>query len=302
MNKLKSINKKNSTIGIIAPASTDDIEKINENINLFKALGYKVKIGKNIFKSYGYLAGTDKERAEDINRMFADKEIDAIICYRGGYGCIRMANYLDLKTIKKNPKIFCGYSDITLLLNYINKKCKFPTFHGPMINSDFKDPLTRHYFTNILENINEKITYDLKNICNDNFKVYNSKDFKGKLVGGNLSIICSTIGTPYEIKFKNNILLIEEVNESPYVIDRMLSQLICSGKLNNLQAIILGHFTNCTSNKSTLTLEEIIEEKLLPLNIPIIKHFPCGHDYPNVTIPIGVTFRYDSKKHLLIQE
>lgn len=302
MIKLKSINKESSTIGIIAPASTDDIEKANENINLFKKLGYKIKLGKNIFNSYGYLAGTDKERADDINRMFADKEVDAIICYRGGYGSIRIANYLDLNTIKKNPKIFCGYSDITLLLNYINKKCKFPTFHGPMINSDFDDSITEHYFTNILENINNKITYNLKSICNNNLKVYNSRDFKGRLVGGNLSIICSTIGTPYEIKFKNNILLIEEVNESPYVIDRMLSQLICSRKLDKLQAIILGHFTDCTSIKNTLTIEEIIEEKLLPLNIPIIKYFPFGHDYPNITMPIGVKFRYDSKKYLLIQE
>jgi len=300
--KLKSINKESSTIGIIAPASTDDIEKANKNITLFKKLGYKIKLGKNIFNSYGYLAGTDKERADDINRMFADKEVDAIICYRGGYGSIRIANYLDLNTIKKNPKIFCGYSDITLLLNYINKKCKFPTFHGPMINSDFDDPITEHYFTNILENINNKITYNLKSICNNNLKVYNSRDFKGRLVGGNLSIICSTIGTPYEIKFKNNILLIEEVNESPYVIDRMLSQLICSRKLDKLQAIILGHFTDCTSAKNTLTIEEIIEEKLLPLNIPIIKYFPFGHDYPNITMPIGVKFRYDSKKYLLIQE
>lgn len=302
MIKLKSINKETSTIGIIAPAYTDDIEKATENINFFRSLGYKIKIGKNIFNTYGYLAGTDKERADDINRMFADKDVDAIICYRGGYGSIRMANYLDLNTIKKNPKIFCGYSDITLLLNYINKKCRFPTFHGPMINSNFNDPMTKDYFTNILENINSKITYNLKDICGNNLKVYNSRDFKGKLVGGNLSIICSTLGTPYEIKFKKNILLIEEVNESPYVVDRMLSQLISCGKLKNLQGIILGHFTDCTSSKNTLTIEEIIEEKLVPLNIPIIKHFPCGHDYPNITMPIGVKFKYDSKKNLLIQE
>ena len=299
MKKLKCINN-NSTFGIIAPASSNDKETIDSNIESFKKLGYKIKISDTIYKSYGYLAGHDKERALSLNEMFKDKDIDAIICYRGGYGSIRMVPYLDLKVIKSNPKPFIGYSDITLLLNYINKKCDFITFHGPMINSNFNDKLTKDYFINILKNNNFPITYDLNELIENNI-VYNNKDFSGKIVGGNLSLIVSTLSTPYEINFKNNILFIEEINESPYVVDRMLSQLISCGKLKNVCGIIIGQFTNCKVEKNSFDINYIIKEKLEKLKIPIIIAFPAGHDYPNITLPIGAEFKYISKKNILIQ-
>lgn len=299
MKKLNCINS-NSTLGIIAPASSNDKETIDKNIENFKNLGYKIKISDSIYNSYGYLSGTDKERALSLNEMFKDKDIDAIICYRGGYGSIRMVPYLDLKTIRANPKPFIGYSDITLLLNYINKKCNLITFHGPMINSNFNDELTKDYFINILENRSYPIIYDLNKLTENNI-IYNKKTFFGKLVGGNLSLIVSTLSTPYEINFKNNILLIEEINESPYVIDRMLSQLISSGKLSTVSGIILGHFTNCEGDENSFDVNYVIRERLEKLKIPIIIGFPAGHDYPNITLPIGANFTYISEKNILIQ-
>lgn len=299
MKKLKCINK-NSTFGIVAPASSNDKEIIQENIENFKALGYNIKVCDTIYESYGYLAGSDKDRALSLNKMFKDKDIDAIICYRGGYGSIRMAPYLDLKNIKANQKPFIGYSDITLLLNYINKECGFVTFHGPMINSNFNDILTKDYFINLLENDNFPITYNLNELI-DNFTIYNNNNFSGKLVGGNLSLIVSTISTPYEIDFKNNILFIEEVNESVYSVDRMLSQLISCGKLKNVCGIILGQFTNCKTDKDSFDINYIIKDRLENLKIPIITGFPAGHDYPNITLPIGAYFKYISKENILIQ-
>lgn len=292
---------KDHTIGIVAPSSPESNEYIDEKISLFENLGFIIKRGEHLYDKFGYLAGSDQNRAEDLNSMFQDKEVNSIICLRGGYGCIRMAPYLNLKTIRNNPKPFFGYSDVTLLLNYIYNKCHFPTFHSPMITSNFNDTTTREYFLNVLY-VNTKMIYHLNDICHKNYYILNNRDFKGNIVGGNLSIICSTIGTPYEINFNNNILLIEDVNESPYVVDRMLSQLISCGKLKKSSAIIIGNFTNCSSNDALLNIEYILKEKLLPLNIPIIYGLKIGHEYPNITIPIGSTFRFSTKENLLIQK
>ncbi len=287
------------TIGIVAPSSPESETYINEKISAFEKLGFNIKKAPHLYDKWGYLAGNDKDRANDLNSMFEDKDVNAIICLRGGYGSIRMAPHLDLKLIRKNPKPFFGYSDVTLLLNYIYNKCHFPTFHGPMITSNFYDTPTKNYFLNIF-NYNNLI-YDLNDVCHKEYCIWNSWDFKGNLVGGNLSIICSTIGTPYEVKFNNNILLVEDVNENPYAVDRMLSQLISCGKLKKLSAIIVGNFTNCNSKDDMLTVEYIIKEKLIPLNIPIIYGIKIGHDYPNITIPIGASFKFSSKDRLLIQ-
>ena len=298
--KLNSITN-SSTIGIIAPASPESQEYIDKKISLFQSLGFKIKKGRHLYDSFGYLAGSDKDRANDLNSMFQDKEVNAIVCLRGGYGSIRMAPYLNIKTIKKNPKPFFGYSDITLLLNYIYNKCNFPTFHGPMITSDFNDITTKEYFLKIISNKN-KIVYNLNDVCHNNYFIWNNKNFKGNIVGGNLSIICSTIGTPYEVKFNRNILLVEDVNENPYSVDRMFSQLISCGKLKKISGILIGNFTNCISNDNTLDIKKIIMDKLVPLGIPIIYGLKIGHEYPNITIPIGSTFKFLSNEKLFIQD
>lgn len=298
MKKLKHLNL-NSTIGIVAPASSGDIETINKNIDKFKSLGFKVKLSKNLYNRKKYLSATDKERADDLMDMFSDKEIDAILCYRGGFGSIRMMPYIDFKVIKDNPKIFCGYSDITALLNYISYNCNFTTFHGPMINSDFTNIQTYEEFINILSLCNSEYHYDLNNLkC----KYINKSNFKGNLVGGNLTIVCSLMGTNFEINTKNKIVLLEDVSESPYVIDRMLSQLILSKKLTDAEAIILGHFTNCDTscNDKSYTVSELIVDKLTPLHIPIVYNFPSGHDYPNLTLPIGAKLEFNSTNNKLI--
>ncbi|PRR80898.1 S66 peptidase family protein [Clostridium vincentii] len=287
---------KGCTIGIIAPSSPENKDIINEKINQFSSLGFNIKLGKHIYNSHGYLAGYDQERAIDITDMFLDPSIDGIVCFRGGYGSIRTLPYIDPKVIKRNPKFFCGYSDITIMLNYFTK-LGLITFHGPMINSDFSNEETLESFLSVSSNCSN-ITYDL-NEYND-ISYINPNSFCGKIVGGNLSVICSSIGTCFEINTKNSILLIEEVNESPYAIDRMLTQLLYGGKLTSCRGIIMGSFTGCDlpDYSRSLTLKEIILDRLEILDIPIITGFPFGHSYPNITIPIGCNahFSYEYKK------
>lgn len=296
MNNLKPLSR-GSTIGIISPASYEKIDKLKKNISLFKKLGFNIKLGKHIFDKYGYLAGYDSDRASDLMEMFIDDSIDGIVCYRGGFGCSRIVNYLDLSIIKKNPKIFCGYSDITLLLNLISSKCNFPTFHSPMCNSDFSNQLTKDSFLNLL--FNEVTNIDLSKFRN--IEILNKNDFSAPLCGGNLSIICSTLGTAYEIDTTDKILLIEEINESPYIIDRLLTQLISANKLSSCKAIILGHFTDCYASDSSIsfTLEEVINEKFNRLTIPIIRNFPIGHSYPNIILPVGTNITFNANSFIL---
>lgn len=281
--KIKKL-KLGDTIGIIAPASGDKNEVIDYNISSFKNLGFKVKEGKYIRNKQDYLSASDKERAEDFMNMIKDKDVKAIFAYRGGYGSIRIIPYLDFNIIKKNPKILCGYSDLTILLNHITQKTGIPTFHGPMINSKISsDKITKESLLSILTKENNSINIQTKNL-----KIINPLHFKGTLCGGNLTVLCSSIGTPYEINTRNKILMIEDINEENYSIDRLLTQLKFSGKLSSCKGFLIGHFT--PYNPKTLN---VILSILKPYNKPIICGIPFGHDYPNLTLPLGSTITFN---------
>lgn len=281
--KIKKL-KLGDTIGIIAPASGDKNEVIDYNISSFKNLGFKVKEGKYIRNKQDYLSASDKERAEDFMNMIKDKDVKAIFAYRGGYGSIRIIPYLDFNIIKKNPKILCGYSDLTILLNHITQKTGIPTFHGPMINSKISsDKITKESLLSMLTKENNSINIQTKNL-----KIINPLHFKGTLCGGNLTVLCSSIGTPYEINTRNKILMIEDINEENYSIDRLLTQLKFSGKLSSCRGFLIGHFT--PYNPKTLN---VILSILKPYNKPIICGIPFGHDYPNLTLPLGSTISFN---------
>lgn len=296
MKKLKAL-KTGDTIGLICPSSAEDSGKIKNGIAIIKSLGFNIKEGDHIYDKKGYLAGEDKHRAEDLMNMFKDSEVDMILCIRGGYGAMRILPYLDFSIIENNPKIFMGFSDITVLLNNIYKQCNFPTFHGPMGTSNLNEEYTLKSFIDSISFI-RKEKYIIKNPTEfRSFPLIKGKA-TGNLVGGNLCLICSTLGTPYEIDFENNILFIEEIGESPYKIDRMLTQLLLSGKIQKCNGIILGGFTNCELKDYTnsLTLDEVLADRLLNLNIPILSNFSSGHCYPKLTIPIGAKISLDSEK------
>lgn len=285
--------KKGCTIGLISPSSPENPEKIKESIHTLKNYGFNIKEGNYLYEKRGYLAGEDKERAQDFMDMFEDRQVDMVLCMRGGYGSMRILPFIDYEIVKNNPKIFIGYSDITTLLNTLNSKCNLITFHGPMGNSNFNDSDTLGSFLTTL--MNGYRPYKLLNPLGINLTRNIGGKASGKIVGGNLSLITATLGTPYEIDTKDNILFMEDINEQPYVIDRMLTQLHLSGKLKQCSGFIIGQFTGCSlpNYERSLTTNEVMLDRVLSLNKPTLSNFMCGHDYPNLTLPIGAKGEID---------
>ena len=293
-----------SHIGIISPASSpDDLSKINDSVLYFEKLGYKPILGKNVGKVKGYLAGDDNERIADLHSMFENKEVKAIFTVRGGYGSARILDKLDFELIKKNPKIFVGYSDIHALQLAIFKNCGLVTFSGPMAAVDFYGEVSRfteENFWNIITS--DKKIGKLHNPNDEKFFLLNKGKADGKILGGNLTIICSLIGLNYLPDFKNSILFLEDINEPPYKIDRMLNQLRMIGILKKVKGILLGRFVNCyesDSMKNTLTLNEVIEDYFKNLKIPVIYNIKHGHIKDNLTIPWGITTSINSDKGII---
>ena len=290
------------TIGLIAPASPVEEEKIKKSQRYLENLGFKVKLGKSCFSKYGYLAGNDNIRSDDINKMFYDKDIQGIICARGGYGCLRILDKIDYSMIKKNPKIFMGYSDITSLHIALNQKSNLATFHGPMAASNMGDGLDDLSRKSMFSAFKNRPIGCINNMQKELIKGINSGSCSGKITGGNLSLITASLGTNYEIDTRGKLLFIEEIGEAPYKIDRMLTQLKHSKKLHNCKGFILGDFNNCEAGGSSLTLMEIILDTLGNTYKPIVYNIKSGHCSPNITIPLGIKSKIDADMGVLIIE
>ena len=285
---------KRDTIGLIAPSGPLRNIKIEEIKYELNKLGYEVKIGKSCYLSYkGYLSGRDEDRALDLEKMFLDKDVDAIMCVRGGYGCARILDLIDFTIIRDNPKIFIGFSDITALHIAINQICDLVTYHGIMAASIKK----WDYFTysSLINALNFKDELILKNPCNEKLISIYDGSCEGKLIGGNLSLIVSTLGTKYEIDTKDKILFIEEIGEFTYKIDRMLNHLQMAGKFKDCKGIIFGEFTDC--NKAFDNDDEILnlfQEIAIKNKKPTICNLKSGHCIPMVSIPLNMTCQMNS--------
>lgn len=291
--------KKGDTIGLISPAGPENPDKIKESIKFLKSLGFNIKEGKHIYDKLGYLAGNDEDRAEDFINMFLDSNVDMILCVRGGYGTMRILPLIDFNIVNLNPKIFAGFSDITTFLNNIALKCNLVTFHSPMCNSNFLDKYTlKSFLDTLMVGYNP---FTIKNPEGISMQGFSETSPIGQLIGGNLSLICSTIGTPFEIDTKDKILFIEEVGEEPYKIDRMLTHLLLCGKLQSCSGIILGQFTKCElpHYERSLTLEQVIKDRILSLNKPTLVNLQSGHSYPKITLPIGAKVKMDCKNKII---
>lgn len=289
--------KKGDLIGIVAPASPSlKPDSIQKSIKYLESIGYRVRTGKHILDSYGYLAGRDLDRAKDINKFFADKKIKAIFSLRGGYGSQRILPYIDFNIIKNNPKIFIGYSDVTAIQLAIYKKCRMVTFAGPMIESDFSNnlnPIIEELFWALLTST--KAVGDILQYFQNKIN-FTSREIKGKIIGGNLSIITSLVGSEYFPKLEDHILLIEDIDERPYRVDRMLHQLKFSNNIKNIKGVVLGDFSSCKEieNKPTLSLDEIF--KNIFQSIPLVKGFQFGHIRTSLPVPYGICVRVKKNK------
>lgn len=280
-------------ISVISPSSPTNSQIINSSLLKLKNLNFNFKIYKNLYENIGYLAGEDEKRAEDFNSALKDKNTKAIMCMRGGYGSLRIMDLINWDLFFENPKIFMGFSDITPILNYIFKKFNTITFHSPMLTSDLDNPISRK---SLISSITiPKSSYKIQNPQNIKLKSFlENREVFGNIVGGNLSLICSTISTKYEIPFENNILFIEEINEAPYKIDRMLTHLYLSGKIQKCSGIILGQFTDCIDD-SNVKVEDVLMEKLKLFNKPSIYNLCAGHGEPRLTIPIGAKAKINTE-------
>lgn len=269
------------TIGIISPSgAVKENEQFNRAVKYFEEQGYKVKVAPHALDKINYLAGNDADRLEDLIRFFNDPEIKAILCSRGGYGMHRILDKIpDLP-----PKIFVGFSDITALLNNLN----FVTFHGPLVASDFgKDKIdgyTEDIFWKILTGSVE-IPYSFPNVYQ--YHCINPGIAEGELIGGNLSIICGLLGTPYSLDFRGKVLILEDVSEPLYKIDRMLAQLRLAGVFEKVKGILFAEFTDVNAL-------ELITEFCKDLNLPVGYGFPAGHSENKATLPIGVKYMFDA--------
>lgn len=284
--------KYGDTVGVIAPSGPCyDDERIELGKKTLENMGFKVKMGKNCYDRYGYLAGKDEIRAHDLNSMFSDKEIGGIICLRGGYGTSRILDKIDYETIKKNPKVYVGFSDITAIHIAINQICGLVTFHGPMVTSNMVENFDEFTKNSLLDCImGKEDSRSLNNPKGEEIGCIYGGQTEGPLIGGNLSLLCATLGTSYEIDTRGKILFIEEVKEEPYKIDRMLTQLYLSGKLEDANGIILGDWNECIAEnpERSLTLKQVFDDIIKPLKKPTIYNFKSGHCKPMITLPMGV--------------
>lgn len=280
------------TIGVIAPASPGSQELAAAGMEYLEARGFRVRPGKTVSQELGYLAGQDLARAADLNAMFAAPDIKGILCLRGGYGTMRLLELLDYKLIKKNPKVFVGYSDITALHTSIGQRTGLITFHGPMAASDMGQdvsPYTWEYFLQAVtasEPLGAIVNPPL--VPAPEFIVPGAAE--GRLAGGNLSLITATLGTPYELDTRGKILCLEDVGEAPYRIDRMLTQLLLAGKLQAAAGIVFDVLADCEleAKQPSFTVEEVLRDRLGSLNKPVLINLYFGHTADKATLPLGV--------------
>lgn len=282
--------KKGDKIALVGLSSPTTDERLDLSIKVMEQMGFKVVVGESCKGHYGYLSGDDDIRANDLNKMFSDKAISGIFAIRGGYGSTRLLDKIDYNIIKKNPKMFCGYSDVTAIHNVINEKCNFITFHGPMPATEIYKGLDEYTEYYLKKNIfTSKPLGILKNTNGMEMKSLFNGKATGQLVGGNLSVVCSTLGTKYEVDTKGKILFLEEVDEYPYKIDRMLMQLKQCNKFKDAKGILLGKWTECVPprGRESLSLIEIFNQIIKPERKPTIYNLCCGHCLPTMTLPLG---------------
>ncbi|MEI7474991.1 MAG: LD-carboxypeptidase [bacterium] len=303
--KPKKLNK-SDTIGIIAPAgAVRDYSTIERAQKYFKQKGYKVKISKGLYESKRYLAGDDELRASELMKFFADDEVKAVICARGGYGTYRILDKLDYEVIAQNPKIFIGYSDITALHLAISEKSNMVTYHGPLALSDFGGENIDEYTEKVFWDIVEEKT-DLPYVYENTENYFNIKTGKaeGELFAGNLTVLCGLLGTDYFPDLTNKIIILEDIAEPLYKIDRMLTQLKLAGVIQNAKGLLFANFTDMAGfeneNDKINAITEVIIELFGELTIPIGYGFSASHSLKKATLAVGAEYTFISGESICV--
>jgi muramoyltetrapeptide carboxypeptidase len=290
------------TVGIISPsaASADRMEYTFAK-EAMEAMGLKVKVGSNFKNRFGHLAGTDEERAADFNAMFADPEVKAIICLRGGSGAARILPLIDYEQVKANPKPLLGYSDITALHCALYSQTGLISFHGPngsgSWNSFHANQFQQLFFDQKLLSFKNEVTKGDDLVAKGNrIQTLTKGTVEGKILGGNLTVLTALSGTPYYPDFQDSILFIEDVGEDPYRIDRMMSTLKLNGTLGKIKGFVFGQCSDCKpgSGYGAFTVDQIMDQYIIPLNIPAYIGAMIGHISKQFIIPVGARVRLNA--------
>lgn len=300
------------TVGLAAPASNAaEDEDIRFAIELLQSLGFKAKPAAHLYERDYYLAGKDRDRAADINELFADRNVDAIFCLRGGYGTPRILPYIDFDAIARNPKVIMGYSDITALINAIYARTGLITFHGPVLSRNWSGYSVRN-MDSVLQDAGTDIKLAQPPLFDtrrgqvedrNRVSVLHGGRSSGRLIGGNLSLMCRLLGTPYCPDFRGKILFLEDIGESPYRIDGMLTQLRLAGKLQELAGLVFGKFTETEFEGNSFSVEEVLRDRSADLGIPVLRGLMIGHIHQLATVPVGAMATLDTEsKHLVLME
>lgn len=289
--------KPGDKIGIISPASPMSSERLELGMKYLNQKGYETSLGKHVRDMRGYLAGTDEDRLKDIHSFFSDQSVKAIFSSRGGYGTSRLIDSLDYDLVKSNPKILMGYSDLTAIQLAIWQRTGLITFSGPMVAVEMGqgiDDITE----NIMWSTLNTGRYDawLSSFPGESLKIINHGIAKGPLLGGCLSVVMNIIGTEYQPNFDDAILVLEDIGEEPYRIDRYLSQLRLAGILDQISGVIIAQFLDCDAEpgKPSLTIEEVILDYFSSRSIPVVSGLKYGHLPQKYTLPLGATLEIDT--------
>lgn len=283
------------TVGIIAPGSPISSELLRAGCKTLEGLGYRPFYFASILDQDHYFAGAHQQRARELEQMFLKPEIRAIVCARGGYGCNHLLPHIDLEAVRKNPKMFIGYSDVTTLLTYFCDQTDVLMYHGPMLTKDFAEASSGSSAEWLrLDNFEEG--FEIKGGARQEQPV--SGEAKGVLYGGCLTLLAASLGTPYEIETDNTILFLEDINAKPYQIDRMLMQMKYANKFKEVRGVVFGEMVGCVQpGGQDYTLQDIVSRVLKELEIPIAFGLRSGHvtSPPNYCLPIGasVSLRVD---------
>jgi muramoyltetrapeptide carboxypeptidase len=286
-------------VSLVAPSgSASDPSRVEASIRALESLGLRVKASPRCADARGYLAGEDAARARELEAAFADPETTAVFCLKGGYGTPRILDRIDYGIIAAHPKAFIGYSDITALHVAFLQRAGLATIHGPMPSSDMVpdfDPESRASLERALFSDNG-YPLAVRNPGGRPFTAPSGGVAEGPLVGGNLSLLAAAMGTPYALRAEEKIVFIEDVDEAPYRIDRMLTQLRLAGVFEACAGVVFGAWTRCepSAGKRSLSIDEVIRDIVLPCGKPVLAGVEAGHCAPTLTLPLGVRWRLDA--------
>ncbi|MBI3715197.1 MAG: LD-carboxypeptidase [Betaproteobacteria bacterium] len=294
-------------IGLVAPSGVENDAGIEAGVRNLESLGFKVKLGRNIRAARGGYAGTVAERVADLHAMFHDREVQAIWAARGGSGASALLPHLDYALMRSRPKILIGYSDITALHLAIYRRAGLVTFHGPVGSSTFSDYTVNHMLSVLMEPqreyaIHQSIENERKAVEQPQFamRVVRPGVACGRLIGGNLSLVAALAGTPYAADIRDSLLFLEEVDEEPYRVDRMLTQLQQNQPFGRAAGVMLGVFQKgAAKGNRQLTMSEVLDDHFAALKIPSVYGYSFGHIPHQMTLPVGLMARLDTEDQTL---